>query len=174
MSRGLRKSIYSIPEKTCPICGAKVNRRVRGKRCPHCGAYLYSYRVGRKGSKYTIWVTDEPRMKDLALYVISKIQELPSMSEFDFANWPQQLGSSHVLLDICEGDQALAFTLIDAFYDLEIRHDCGIFGTMPRSVSAIISNYNRDKLASLLAWSKKRLNYNRADVEKPQPEQVAM
>lgn len=168
------KSIYSIPTKTCPMCSMYVARRVRAHYCPHCGASLYTYRVGRKKNARTIWVTDEPLIKNIAVYTRDKIRELPQMADFDFENWEQQLGNSHILLDMCEGNQHLALTLVDAFYNRDVRHECGIYGNLPRSVSAIIMNRNRDELAWLLAWSKTSISYNREDVNKPVAAQVAM
>ena len=174
MTKKRWKSIYSIPTKTCPMCGIYVARRIRAHYCPHCGASLYSYRVGRKKKARTIWVTDEPRIKAIAIYTRDKIRELPQMADFDFENWERQLGNSHVLLDMCEGNQHLALTLVDAFYNMDIRHECGIYGILPRSVSGIISRTNRDNLAWLLAWSKKSIEYNREDVNKLETAQVAM
>ena len=168
------KSIYSIPTKTCPMCGKYVARRVRSYYCPFCGARLFSYRVGRKKTARTIWVTDEPRIKTIAIYTRDKIRELPQMADFDFENWEQQLGNSHVLLDMCEGNQPLALSLVDAFYDRDVRHECGIYGNLPRSVSGIIAKANRDNLAWLLAWCKTSIEYSRKDVDKPVTAQVAM
>ncbi len=170
----MKKRIKMIPEKTCPICGERVNRRKGGTFCPYCGAILYSYRVNRKGKKYTIWVTDEPRIRDVALRVRDHIRKLPHMEEYEFTYPERQYGSAHTLLNYCEGNQQLAFAVVDAFYDRDIRHQCGIYCNFPRAVSAMISGYGSSDLASLLAWCKHQVGYKRNDLGKETVAQVEM
>jgi len=169
-----RRAIHNIPKKTCPICGEKVNKRIQKFYCRHCGARLYSYQVGYKNNKYTIWVTDEPRMKDLALQVRDHVRELPDMEDFEYTEPIPQYGAAHVLLDICEGNQELAGQVITAFFDMEIRHENGIYGKVPRSMMGLIALYRRDQLSVLLAWAKKKISYRRKDVKREQPSQVSM
>jgi hypothetical protein len=87
------------------------------------------------------------------------------MSEFEFTNWKQELGSSHTLLDHCEGDQEVAMGVVAAFYNRDIRHECGIYGNFPRSVSAMISRWKTDELAWLLAYVKSSRGYTRKDMD---------
>ena len=44
------------------------------------------------------------------------------MEEFQFTDMLQELGSAHTLLDYCEGNQRLAFAVVDAFFDRDIWH----------------------------------------------------
>lgn len=102
------------------------------------------------------------------------IREQPNMAEFDFIDWEKENGAAHNLLDLCEGNQPLASEVIRAFYDAEIRHECGIYGNRPRSVCTMTS-LRSDYLPSLLAYCKKKIGYSREDIPKegrPQARQM--
>ena len=157
---------FDIPEKTCPLCGTHVSRRREGMYCPCCGASLFTYRHGRGKKAKTIWVTDEPRVKDLAEYVKEKVRMIPGMETYDWASithMKQQYGSATLLLRACEGNQALAFTVVDFLYDNEKRRRNGVFGDKPKSVGGIISKYSGDKLAVAIAVSKREIGYMRVE-----------
>lgn len=171
MSMGL----HNIPEKTCPVCGKKCPSREGGQWCRHCGATLYSYRIKANGKEYTIWVTDEPRIKDVAAYIADRIRELPGQAKFHWISRQHMLanyGAAHLLLSYCEGNQSLAFEVVDTLYDNDKRRAAKLFGNKPRSVTALISRWNLDHLAVALARAKETLQYSRADIARAEAPQT--
>jgi len=128
---------------------------------------LYSYRIKSNGREYTIWVTDEPRIRDLAEYVADCIRKIPGQEEFHWISKQHMLsnyGAAHLLLNACEGNQSLAFETINIMYDSTKRHDAKIYGNKPRSVTALISRWHLDHLATAIALAKRELQYKRKDI----------
>ena len=157
---------HKIPEKTCPECGCYVARRQHGTYCPFCSSALFTYRMGRGKNAYTIWVTDEHRVKDIVIQVLEYIQKLPGKEDYQWTSighYKQQLGSASLLLRICEGNQALALEVVDILYDSKRRLKLGVYGHRPLSVSAIISKHASDKLALAIVEAKRATEYFRAD-----------
>lgn len=150
-----RNPLKDRPEKTCPVCGQYCPRR-RGGCCTHCGTILYSYRVSDgEGGKKTIWITEEPSVKELCEYVEHNVRQHTGLGEFQFTEWKRELGMSRVLLERCELSQHLAFMVVDAMFDKEIRHEIGIY-SVPRSVSGIVAKAASERLDLAMAWAKKR------------------
>ena len=130
---------------TCPHCNHVGQRRKRSC-CPRCGVYLYTYRMGRGGNKYTIWVEDSPSCTELVDHLRDQIRISRGASAFEFEARIPEMGMAKTLLDKCDGKMELAKMVIDQYFNPGGRSK-GIW-VQPQSMSQVIWSKPKDGGAS--------------------------
>ena len=163
---------HALPTKTCPNCSRVVKRRRDAQFCPYCGIELFSYRVKARGKTgprgRTIWVANRTDCRVLVRCLQHHIRTSGKnpLPDFEFSDWPAEMGMAHLLLDMCEGSQTLAEKVIDSYFDSKIRAILGV-GNTPKSMGHVI--YKRGNIGMILAQAKKDLGYDRADRLRDRP-----
>ena len=145
--------------KHCPACGMYASQR-RGGCCPHCGAHIEIYAFGKAPNRHTMYVYRKGNCKEIVEEVQSKIRISKGQANFTFTSLNEQLGMARVLLNKCGGEADIAYAVINAFFDPDIRRRLGIWINIYHVGSIIAKGGCFDPA---LAWARTRARCERAE-----------